>query len=482
MSVKKKNHDITFIIFIFVLVIALFVSSVITFIKDSNDTNVDYQNPTEPPLDDVLKEDIINYQMPRKANLSLSPNISWENSIGGSGVDEIKDVVILDNMYVFGETDSTDYDFNSTGGKDLFLAVLSQEGEVLSTTTFGTEKEDTFLFVKPCYGESGSNFLVFAKSEDKNLLTVYSVSLDKEQEITSNNFEISGEFEVLSTYGAGNKVLLLANVLEKDVQRYYLYYFDGNGQILKQYKSASNKKAVAFLYNGIKSIVLVENISQNSTLGIDEISEKGQTFDCVKNNYQDKERIPISFFPDKFGYVLVYKMVEDGEVSHGLMRLSHKLSVDFDHKLAVSNYDHVYVFADEGVEDIKGYHVFATKYTNLGYKTYYENVNLNGTLSDYSAEFLPNVKVLAANNKESGTIILGEVITGAKSKIYLAAMSKNATLTESYSFGGTGNDTYQRHFVLENGKLVIFGNTTSSVGDISLYFGKTDGFIMQFEN
>ena len=59
MTSKKKAHDITFIIFVFVLVVALFVSSVITFIN-SGDKIVDFQNPTEPPNDDVLKDDVID--------------------------------------------------------------------------------------------------------------------------------------------------------------------------------------------------------------------------------------------------------------------------------------------------------------------------------------------------------------------------------------------------------------------------------------
>lgn len=86
----------------------------------------------------------------RAARPSLSPHIKSELNIGGSGNEKLTDVFEFnDKLYIFGSTDSADFDFSeSTGGG--FLCVIDEYG--------GTKN----FYV---YGNGGDEFACVALSE-----------------------------------------------------------------------------------------------------------------------------------------------------------------------------------------------------------------------------------------------------------------------------------------------------------------------------
>lgn len=72
------------------------------------------------------------YSTERSARLSLSDSIDLETNVGGSGDERLTDVIAVgDRVYVFGNTESNDYD--ATSGNGAFVSVL---GADLNTVAF----------------------------------------------------------------------------------------------------------------------------------------------------------------------------------------------------------------------------------------------------------------------------------------------------------------------------------------------------------
>lgn len=70
----------------------------------------------------------------REARPSLNENIVWENRLGGTGEESlVAAFTYADRILVFGNTDSTDYDFSAGQGLRGFIAVLDEAG---TTQTF----------------------------------------------------------------------------------------------------------------------------------------------------------------------------------------------------------------------------------------------------------------------------------------------------------------------------------------------------------
>lgn len=80
----------------------------------------------------------------RDAEISLDPSLIFTQTFGGSGEESIIDVFYNDNLlYIFGNTTSTDFDFDSAGA---FLAILNSSGKTLDFLTYdGTLKAVTLF-------------------------------------------------------------------------------------------------------------------------------------------------------------------------------------------------------------------------------------------------------------------------------------------------------------------------------------------------
>lgn len=80
----------------------------------------------------------------REAEISLEPNLSYTQTIGGSGDERVVETFFNDDkLYIFGNTTSNDFDFDQSGA---FLAILDEYGSTLSFKSYQGELKAVTLF------------------------------------------------------------------------------------------------------------------------------------------------------------------------------------------------------------------------------------------------------------------------------------------------------------------------------------------------
>lgn len=482
MKKEQKNLDIPFLIFVAMLLVALIVTAVAMYIQgkdlpviDNSPTPTPSVTPYETPSPTESEETELptfSYSLPRVASTSLSAELSWDITIGGSGADVVCDVIGLDKLYIFGTTTSKDYDMACDGGSDLFVAVM-EEDRLLSVVTFGTEKDDVCLFAKPCYGNYGTTFIVLSQSSSKSL----DVFILPTNTMSALNKTLTFEHDVryIKAFATSGSVIVLIN--EGDSAK--LIEITSGGET-REIPINKEGEGVDLLVMGNSAYVLAKLSQKDTVTEMMTVDLKGKTGTSC-NIFSDKARLPLSITPDENGYFVQYKRVVDAKTVFGVMHLNKDLLIDFDHEVSGADYDEIKVFTDVGATKLKGYHIFCTKKTATGYKTTYENICTHGDLNDFSGELLENVLPIGTYSTKNGTVIIGDVMKEGKSNIYLAVMSNNFSLKEEHVFGGSGNDVAVTFVNTKNGDFLIVANTTSNDGDISNHFGRSDVLVIKYE-
>ncbi len=484
MKKEEKNLDIPFLIFVAMLLIALVVTAVAMYVQ-GKDFPVADQSPSpdaspfesENPNKDLPLPDVeepvspsFSYSLPRHATTSLSSDISWDMTIGGSGTDVVCDATMLDKLYIFGTTTSKDFDMKGNGTSDLFVAVM--DGDLLcDVVTFGGEKDDVCLFAKPCYGNFGTTFIVLSQSGE-NTLDIHILPIDTMSPL-SKAISFDGKVKYIKAVALQGSVVVLINV-------------DGNAMLF-EITSGGETREISFekdgegkdlLVMGNRAFILATVSKKDRLTEIITVDIKGKT-GASCNIFSDKARTAISITPDENGYIVPYKRVSDAKTIFGVMHLNRDFLIDFDHEVSGADYDEIAVFCDQGVTKLKGYHIFCTTKTSTGYKTTYENICTHGDLNGFSGELLENVLPKYCYTSKSGAVILGDITKEGKSNIYMAVFSSNFSLQEEYVFGGNGNDVAIKGIIDNNGDFLILSNSTSIDGDISYNFGKSDAWIIK---
>lgn len=170
---KRKNKRLAAGITAGVLTLALIVTGVV--FRDylfADDTL-----PVVTPPIDYHQPDPDEPFTPRSARRYMGDkDLAWEINMGGSGDDVLGDVFeINDTYYLFGHTDSTNYDFKGQDTGDLFVCTMNSSGRLLSAAAFGTGYKDTF--VKVSFNDNGF-FLLSETGTANPSLAIFNIGFD----------------------------------------------------------------------------------------------------------------------------------------------------------------------------------------------------------------------------------------------------------------------------------------------------------------
>ena len=174
----------------------LIVCAIFVELFTSNTTNA--VSVSTPPLDNERQDD---YSLSRSARISLSSYISLESNLGGSGDDEFIDAFSLnDKIYLFGNTNSVDYDMNGRTSQS-FMAVLNSSLTIENIYFIG---ESNSRLEKVIIIEKG--FLAIFNRSGVSVLTLYS---DSGEILRSTVSDSSGSSDVCDLFLVDNGFCLV---------------------------------------------------------------------------------------------------------------------------------------------------------------------------------------------------------------------------------------------------------------------------------
>lgn len=417
------------------------------FLRDS--LPVDGQNPDPGntlPLTTVIPRD------PR----FLGADTAWETNIGGSGEDEIIEVLYNGaNYYIFGNSDSTDGDIISKK-RDMFMAVVSSSGVLMRVTVFGTEYDDSIV----CARMFNDGFLVLSDSTKTNGDVIL--------------YHINSKFEVNSVEIGGP---LIENGLE-------LLYSDGEIAVLTvAIDGIIGKKSFTLTaLNTSLKVTWAKAVSRAASLKFAAMYKIGSQYTIIGEATETLSTFPTLATVSKDKNALfsdIQKHTVNSEV------------------LAVVPYTNGYMLS---VRQSSGAVLLRISYAHLliSYETMmpskplfstftpmYDGSVLLSILGDEVKTWLFNLD--GSKMKEvdtlSGKLILDSIGTPELNILLMTdagnikIMSFSSSFDKLYeqSFGGTRAESAVAIHKCENG-VAVFGNSSSSDGSVGKNFGKTDAW------
>ena len=128
---KFTRHQIQVLVVLH-LVVAVMLTGVILMPKSGIEQNTPVQGEPQLPDNDFSPPDEKVHDKFRSPRITFDEDIFWETNIGGSGNEQVENAYeIGEKLYIIGNTDSTDLDFDENDG-GIFLTVLSQNGKPLA--------------------------------------------------------------------------------------------------------------------------------------------------------------------------------------------------------------------------------------------------------------------------------------------------------------------------------------------------------------
>lgn len=184
----QQTTQLRIIAALLIVVIAL-AGGLLFFLPSSTASGI-VTPPETPPTNE--------YEKIRNAEISLDPALIFTQTIGGSEDESIVDVFFWENqIYIFGNTSSSDCDFESAGA---FVAILGGTGDTRRFVTFSGELVDVTLY------DGG-----FVMALDRDAPTLLAISLAGD-EIKSVALPIVSEEEPLDLIFTDNGYLLVSSI------------------------------------------------------------------------------------------------------------------------------------------------------------------------------------------------------------------------------------------------------------------------------
>lgn len=117
------------------LIVVIALSAGLFFFMPKKSAEVNDPNPITPPT--------LEYEKVRDAEISLDPALFFSQTIGGTKKEEIVDIFYDDQkIFIFGNTESSDCDFDNAGA---FVAILASNGKTIRFTTFSGTLADVTI-------------------------------------------------------------------------------------------------------------------------------------------------------------------------------------------------------------------------------------------------------------------------------------------------------------------------------------------------
>ncbi len=409
---------------------------------------------------------------PRDARRYLgAKDIAWEINLGGTGEDILGEVFEINELfYLFGQTNSTDYDFKGQDSGDLFMCTMNQSGRVLTSTTFGTDHKDTFIKVR--FNESGF-FLLAMTGGAQSSATVFNIGFDG---IVKDAYTYPSPQTILpkDIYAERNMVYICAEIQNQTTNLKSPLFFALDNQLVLQWRQQPDSTNFEFvaMYPGQSGFVALFNgdiAGQKYPVLCRFNKLSTTTFFYLKQHAGSNNVFAADMIPSDNGSFLILISDEGNGALGSVIKVSQtllqtaKLSTEIRQcaggRLYAGGGDKFYaVLSYAGsargrliIDGVSGLSIAKA-----------DGINDVGTPSEY-------------------LINTGRVLFLSTTDIPLTENIMVTSIDESFArqfqntYGGKGKDTAKCIFNSGAGDgLVVFGSTDSTGGDIGKNFGRTD--------
>lgn len=274
------------------LVVALFLIAVYTDIFNSNRLSAEDDGGTPTPAPSGNAPEQIptpKSDFPKSPLLATKSGITFMQQIGGSGDDEILDAVSIGNaVFVFGKTESKDYDFYGQNGSS-FIGVL--DGSILKNVAcfdgkyLGSKTHSNGVFV---FSQSGESLVVINYDTKPNIVSTLNVRVDGEVRQVGSYYVANG---VICAVLYSDKLMILG--FDNSLNKRFEYITD----------CSESTSVTQFLPTGKDFIALLNTDGNVNALVID---SEGR----IKTNRQILVNHTVSAF--------VPTVTETGETEYGI--------------------------------------------------------------------------------------------------------------------------------------------------------------------
>lgn len=403
-----------------------------------------------------------------------APNIQWQKCIGGSGDDFVNAVTNLSdgNYLSFGNTNSTDGDFNAHhGGNDAFLIKFNAQGNILWKKTYGGSGDDDFVSVIE-NNDGGLIAIGITSSNDGQVHgnhgdnDAWLVNLNQNGKLLSQHcFGGTGDDEGLSIYKTHNGRIVFSgfsNSNDGDVHGNHGNY-DGWAVKLKQSGTIDWSKC----FGGSNYDDLVPNITEIDNHLFFAGSTKSNDGDI--NGYHG-------------GYdAYVLKLQQSGSI---IFCRSYGGSAEEKGQEMIKTADGNIVIAgnsgsnDGNVTNNSNFSMWVPKINSTT-----GNIMWQAFIDD-PADTATGFGII--QTCDHGFAVFGIIATGLSNiqtaQGYVAKIDANGITLWTRKFGGTDVDFFWKGTEAQNGNLLLAGETWSNDGDVNGNHGGLDGWIVKLNN
>ncbi|MDR3318937.1 MAG: hypothetical protein LBS99_05800 [Clostridiales bacterium] len=417
-------------------------------------------NAVPPPAHGVIE-----YEFPRAPRPALNPGMTWELNLGGSGEDILGDVYYLNNgYYLFGTTDSYDYDFTTRAGgtANLFLAAADAGGKLNYTMIFGSGGADKFVRARLYH----DGFLVLADTDSDG--GGYNLYYIKYSDYSVRHVELGTPLteNALELYTESDRIIIVARNYDRliDKSSFIVTFLDRNMNMLSS-SAVTRPGSMEFLkiFPSAGGCTLVANVREGLASFVSFITVKPDT----KPSYADI-KIGASFraldvAPARAGGFALFTVPASADGDAALILIASDKTKKAEYPFPLKNAEHAVIMRTNDS--------FLAAACGGGSDN---SVQLDLDLAPITASppALSGLgRVTAFITAPGGILILSQTPDGKKAE--LRALSDSLSLIYKQSFGG---GTREIPIALRSAGTgaIVFTNSYGAGGDVGLNFGKAD--------
>lgn len=257
--------------------------------------------------------------------VKITNDYSYQN-LGGSGLEEFRDAIFYgNNVFVFFETDSGDYDCTANN-RTVAIAKLNQNGDLLNVLTLPASQDSRFLSARPYQ----NGFLILTCSAQKNVLYQigFDLMLQKTKElpympqaylyVNDSSFLIAGanerlsfacfDFSLVPVFERETEITSqnLFAILPDSLYSYRIFYQNNNGVYCLTLTSKGDVDKINELADG-KLLSFSPRSEQNATFFYF-LTQNGNTMTLTKTD-KAFNRVFIKYINGENGVILFDKYV-----------------------------------------------------------------------------------------------------------------------------------------------------------------------------
>ena len=415
---------------------------------------------------------------PRNARSGFMPkDLAWEINIGGGGEDILGDVLELNGIfYLFGQTNSTDYDFKGQDSGDLFMCTMNENGRLLTATAFGTPYKDGF--VKARFNENGF-YILSMTSASRPCATVFNVGFDG---VLKDAYTYDSPRSIVpkDLYVERNMIYVCCEAVNQITQLKSPLFFALNNALIPQWYQQPDVTDYGFvaMYPASSGFVALFNgdIGGQRFPVLCRFTKTGAPETVyLKQRTSGNKIFASDMIPAADGSFLIFISDETEESAGSVIKVSRELKQTGKASAEIRQCGGGKLFYISG-------NVYYAVCSYVGNARGRMIVDGASELSTMPIDGLRDIGTPREHITNTGnTLFLSTTDIPLKENIMITVLNQSLAVQFQNVYGGTGVDQAVAFYTVSDG-IIVFGNTDSTDGDAGGNFGRADAWVFKIKD